>query len=39
MRLLEPSNGPFRQRTVEAIDRAGLVGPVAQTALELPYGR
>jgi hypothetical protein len=39
MRLLEAPNGPFRQRTVEAIDRARRVGPIAQSALELPYAR
>jgi hypothetical protein len=37
MRLLEAPNRPFRQRTVEAIDWAGSVGPVAQRALEPAY--
>jgi hypothetical protein len=36
MRLLEAPNGTFRGRTVDAIDRAGRVGPIAQRALELP---
>jgi hypothetical protein len=38
MRLLEVPNRPFGQDTVEAIDRTRLVGPIAQTALELAYG-
>src|SRR5215207_11662900 len=37
MRLLEAPNSPFRQRTVESIDRARRVGPTAQSALELAY--
>jgi hypothetical protein len=39
MRLLEAPNRPFRHRTVDAIDRAGPVSPIAQCTLELPYLR
>jgi hypothetical protein len=39
VRLLEAPNRPFRQRTVDAIDRAGPVSPIAQCTLELPYVR
>jgi hypothetical protein len=39
VRFLEAPNGPFRQRTVDAIDRAGRVSPIAQCTLELPYLR
>jgi hypothetical protein len=37
MRLLEASNRPFGQGTVEAIDRTRRVGAIAQTALEQSY--
>jgi len=39
MRQLEAPNRLFRQRTIEAVDRAGRVGPIAQSALELSYAR
>jgi hypothetical protein len=39
MRLLEAPNGPFGQRTVDAIHRAGRISPIAQSTLELQYLR
>jgi hypothetical protein len=39
MRLLEAPNRSLRDRTVDAIDWAGRVSPIAQGALDLTYLR